>query len=48
MTEEVKTDEARGGVTSRKHKVARVLIASLVLVAVAWFVVEWFWGGPTL
>jgi len=42
--EEINPDDARGGHPSRKHKVLKVLVISLVLVAVAWFVVELLYG----
>lgn len=40
--EEIKPDDARGGHPSRKHQVVKVLIASLALACVAWFIVETF------
>ena len=42
--ETIETKDARAGVTSRRHKVARVLIISLVLVGLAWLALEFFFN----
>ncbi len=39
---EIKTNAARGGEASPKHRVLTVLVASLVLLMGAWYVVETF------
>ena len=39
---EIKTDAARGGEASPTHRILKVLVASLVLLMGAWYVVETF------
>lgn len=43
--EKINKVDARAGTTSRKHKVARVLVISLALAALAGFAVYYFGAG---